>query len=132
MSDGKTSVMGAPKKEISEVQLRAIMRLKPTLADCAAFFECSTDTIRNRIDEYCPGLTFSQFRDQNMVHTRFSLVRTAIQKAEAGDNCMLIFCLKNLCGWADHQEITHEQAQPFVFAYDQKAIDVEAVEDDDV
>ena len=36
-----------------------------------------------------------------MVHTRFMLIRTAIQKAEKGDNVMLIFCIKNLCNWRD-------------------------------
>ena len=29
------------------------------------------------------------------------LIRTAIKKAERGDNVMLIFCLKNLCQWRD-------------------------------
>ena len=96
--------MGRPKIEIDETQLKALCRLKPTLKDVAAFFGCSEDTIENR----CKALgaaTFSEFRDQNMVHTRFSLVRKAIKKAEDGDNTMLIFCLKNLCGWADKQQI---------------------------
>jgi uncharacterized protein YbcV (DUF1398 family) len=90
-------------KNVDMVQLKAICRMKPTLKDCAAFFEVSEDTIEARIrKEY--KCTFSEFREQNMVHTRFSLIRTAIRKAENGDNTMLIFCLKNLCGWADKQE----------------------------
>lgn len=76
------------------------MRMKPTLADTAAFFNCSEDTIERHIRRIFK-LNFSKFRDQNLVHTRFSLVRTAITKAEKGDNTMLIFCLKNLCGWKD-------------------------------
>ncbi len=66
----------------------------------AAFFGCSEDTIENRVEELGYA-SFSAFRDENMVHTRFSLIRKAIHKAENGDNIMLIFCLKNLCGWAD-------------------------------
>lgn len=95
--------MARPRKEIDEIQLRGLCRLKPTKADVAAFFGCSEDTIENRVKEL--GYSgFSAFREENMVHTRFSIIRKAIEKAEKGDNVMLIFCLKNLCGWADRQE----------------------------
>jgi len=99
--------MGRPKKEINLEQLKALMRLKPTQKDTAAFFECSEDVIERRIKAEF-GCSFADFRDQNMVHTRFSLIRKAIQKAEGGDNCMLIFCLKNLCGWVDKFETKQE------------------------
>ena len=91
------------KIEIDIDQLGVICRLKPTLKDCAAFFKCSEDTIERRIKEDS-GLTFAEFREQNMVHTRFNLIRKAIQKAEKGDNTMLIFSLKNLCSWKDKQK----------------------------
>lgn len=94
--------MARPKKIIDENQLRTLMRLKPTLKDTAAFFECSEDTIERKCKELA-DVSFAEFRDQNMVHTRFSLVRKAITKAESGDNVMLIFCLKNLCDWRDKQ-----------------------------
>jgi len=104
--------MGRPRIMIDDPKLRALMRLKPSIADTAAFFECSVATIENYLrDNY--DLTFSAFRDQNMVHTRFMLIRTALKKAEKGDNCMLIFCLKNLCGWRDKQieeELDHIKA----------------------
>ena len=99
---------GRPKKFDEEKirQFKAICRMKPTLEDCCAFLEVGQDTVIN----YCKsiGESFSSFRDKNMVHTRFTLIRTAIKKAENGDNTMLIFCLKNLCGWADKQEIKQE------------------------
>ena len=91
--------MGRPEVVIDEAQLRGLLRLKPTLRDCAAFFKCSEDTIEKECRKY-GAKTFSDFRDQNMVHTRFSLIRDAIRKAEHSDT-MHIFCLKNLCGWAD-------------------------------
>jgi hypothetical protein len=92
--------MARPRKEIDETQLRGICRLNPRIEDVAAFFSCSHDTIERRVREL--GYSgFASFRDENMVHTRFSIIRKAIQKAENGDNTMLIFCLKNLCGWAD-------------------------------
>lgn len=85
---------------IDKQKLRALMRLKPTLEDTAAFFECDKRTIQRFIhDEF--GKTFRDFCDENMVHTRFNLVRKAISLAENGNVTMLIFCLKNLCDWRD-------------------------------
>ena len=107
--------MARPQIEIDQIKLEALMRFKPTLEDCAAFFRCSPDTIERRIKDYTmtdekpDGLSFAEFRDQNMVHTRFNLVRKALSKADAGDNVMLIFCLKNLCGWKDKQPDENDQ-----------------------
>jgi AraC-like DNA-binding protein len=81
-------------------QLAALMRFRPTREDAAAFFGVSIDTIERRIKSET-GLTFLQFREQKMVHTRISLVRNALKRAETSD-AMLIFCLKNLCGWSDN------------------------------
>lgn len=96
--------LGRPIVEIDMKQLAALMRFKPRLEDAAAFFRCSPDTIERRIKEET-DLTFAEFREQNMVHTRFALVQKALKKAESGDNVMLIFALKNLCGWSDKQEV---------------------------
>jgi hypothetical protein len=106
--------MSRPDNALDIVRLKALMRLKPTLEDTAAFFEVNPSTIEKFIKREFGKITFSEFRDQNMVHTRFNLIRTAIQKAEKGDNVMLIFCLKNLCGWKDKwdaEETKHTTAQ---------------------
>jgi len=95
--------MARPSIEIDEKKLKSLMRLKPTLEDTAAFFECSGRTIERFIRENFE-ITFFEFRERYMVHTRLNIVRKAIQKAENGDNVMLIFCLKNLCGWRDKAE----------------------------
>ena len=94
--------MGVPTKMTPEKirQLKAICRMKPTLADCAAFLDVNASTIERYANRE-HGKTFAEFREENMVQTRFMLIRTAIKKAEHGDNTMLIFCLKNLCGWVD-------------------------------
>jgi hypothetical protein len=92
--------MAKPKMTDEKIrQFKAICRLNPTEKDCAAFLDVSEDTLEN----YCKTLkmTFSEFRTQNMVHTRFALIRKAIHMAENGNPAMLIFCLKNLCGWVD-------------------------------
>lgn len=116
--------MARPAKDINEAQLKALMRLNPTLADTAAFFECSERTIERFIrDEF--DLSFVEFRDQNMVHTRLELIRSALKKSERSDT-MHIFCLKNLCGWknepgqapaqslASRPQMTDEQFDEYV------------------
>lgn len=97
--------MARPKKMDDEKdrQLKAICRLKPTLEDCASFLDVNPSTIEKYIKRTYK-CSFSEFRDKHMVHTRFNLIRKAISKAENGDNTMLIFSLKNLCGWADKIE----------------------------
>lgn len=105
--------MGRPPKftEEKDKQLKAILRLKPTLSDCAAFLDVEPSTIEKYIKRKYK-CTFSEFREQNMVHTRFSIIRKAISKAENGDNTMLIFCLKNLCGWKDRYEQENTNTDP--------------------
>lgn len=102
--------MARPKKfnEEKDRQLKAILRLKPTLKDCAAFLDVSQDTIIRYIEKTYKT-SYANFREQNMVHTRFSLIRTALKQAESGNTAMLIFCLKNMCGWTDKNEnINHD------------------------
>jgi len=96
--------MGRPKKfeeESDFERLRALMRLNPTLKDTAAFFQCGTTTIEDTIKAHF-GITFREFREQNMVHTRLELVRSAIKKAEKSD-IMHKYCLANLCKWGEKQ-----------------------------
>lgn len=106
--------MARPRKEIDREKLEALCRMAPTLKDAAAFFKVNQDTITDRCKEW--GYEgFSDAREQNMVHTRLSLIRKAINMAEAGNATMLIFALKNLCGWADKIDSSTEIVKkPFV------------------
>ena len=88
------------EKPIDPAQLKALMRLNPTLKDTAAFFECSEDTIERFIKANWE-LKFAEFREQNLVHTRMTLIRNALKMAEKGNPALMIFCLKNLCQWKD-------------------------------
>lgn len=97
-------VMGRPEIEIDMEQLEALCRMKPTLYDCARFFKCSEDTIERRIKERF-NITFAEFRDQSMVHTKYDLIRKAITKAET-DTKMHVFALKNLADWREKTDLT--------------------------
>lgn len=103
-SKGMKKKAGRPPAQIDLVQYKALMRLNPTLKDTAAFFDVCEDTIIDWLERELGTRDFSGIRDKNMVHTRLMLIRTAVRKAENGDNTMLIFCLKNLCGWVDKVE----------------------------
>lgn len=96
---------GSPEAEIDPRQLVLLLRLKPTIRDCAAFFECSDKAIERFIRrEY--DMTFTEYRERQVFHTKHKLVQKAISKAMEGDNQMLIFALKNLADWTDKKEVS--------------------------
>lgn len=105
-----------PIINIDLAQLEALMRMKPTLADTAAFFKCSERTIERYIRDNF-DLTFVEFRHQNMVHTRLALIREALKQAQNGNTALLIFCLKNVCGWTDKLEVNNDALQSFTLKY---------------
>lgn len=85
------------------IQLEDLMRIKPSLEDSAAFFKCDQKTIERVIRKEWDK-TFVDFRQERMVHTRLMLQRDAVKMAKRGNVVMMIFCLKNMCGWADKME----------------------------
>lgn len=90
---------------IEERQLRALLQMNPSLAECARFFNCSESTIEKHIRRDF-NVTFSELRAQCLIHTRHELVRRALKKAmEDEDGKLLIFCLKNLAGWSDKADV---------------------------
>lgn len=98
-------------------QLEALMKLNPTSADAASILGVHRDTMEKFIRrEY--KLTFAEFREIHMAGVRAKLIRTALKQAESGENnTMLIFCLKNLCGWTDKKEISGNELAPIVLKY---------------
>lgn len=82
-------------------QLKAICRLKPTLDDCGAFLDLDPTTIEKWIKRTL-GLTFSAFREQHMVQSRFMIIRNILKQCEKGHPLLLIYASKNLCGWSDN------------------------------
>lgn len=124
------------KKIQDPEQLRALMRMKPTLKDTAAFFRCSERTVEQTIrDEF--DQTFREFRDENMVETRHMLIRSAIEQGLGGNAALLIFCLKNMCGWHDKHELEHVMSKPIQLQYsldgeqpkEREVVDVKELDD---
>lgn len=76
------------------------MQFRPTLSETANWFNASEDTIERSIKkiEKC---SFGDFRDRYSQHLKQKLRERAIELAMNGHPTMMIFCLKNLCGWGD-------------------------------
>lgn len=89
-----------------ERTFKELCRLKPQLRDAAEILDVSEDTLTR----YCrkQGCTYAEFRDKKMAKTRMMLIKKALDMAQNGNATMLIFCLKNLCQWADNPEIMEE------------------------
>lgn len=87
--------------------LDAMLQFKPKLRFCADYMGVHENTIKDRIKKE-KGLTFTEYRDQKMARVKISLMQKAVRMAQDGNTTMMIFCLKNLCGWADKAETTVE------------------------
>lgn len=112
-----------PFTKIDLEKMKMLARLRATLEDCAAFFECSTPTIKDWLKRE-HGLTYTEFKERQMVHTKLSLTQKALELANKGDKALLIFCLKNICGWTD-LPIPQESAEipRSIFSIVPKAVD---------
>lgn len=100
MAKTEKAKMGRPRIQIDDKKFRELLQLRPKLEWIAAYYECNPDTIRL----YCTqkhGLTFSQLRDKMSFGVRMSLLQKAISEAHRGNSALLIFSLKNMCGWSD-------------------------------
>lgn len=95
--------MGRKRVIIDWVKLDSYLQLKASLKTCSILLECSHDTIERNIKKQYK-MTFSEYAATKFEPVKLKLVQKAIGKAMDGDNTMLIFCLKNLCGWADKVE----------------------------
>ncbi|MEK6555389.1 MAG: hypothetical protein AABZ31_09125 [Bdellovibrionota bacterium] len=86
-----------------------LMDMRPTLKQTASFFRTSEDTVQRRIKQWS-GLSFTEFRDLHSAKLRLRLIQKAVQLAEASNTTMLIFALKNLCGWSDDNNDVQKQS----------------------
>lgn len=89
-----------PKIELDWGKLDAILQFNPTLVICAELLEISIDTIERRIKD-AHNCTFLEYKNRKMGLVKIKLQQKAITMALGGNTAMMIFTLKNLCGWAD-------------------------------
>jgi len=101
------------KKQIDWVKLDTILQFYPTKATCCDQLGVSEDVLekRLRVEKNC---TFREYRETKMSGTRVALARKAVKMALDGNVTMLIFCLKNLCGWTDQHFQNTSQSQQVI------------------
>ena len=74
--------------------------LQCSLEEIAGWFNCSTDTIENRVKE-THGITFSQYFAQKRSSGKISLRRKQYETAMAGNPTLLIWLGKQYLGQSD-------------------------------
>lgn len=70
------------------------------LEDCAELMRVHSSTITKWIKRV-HNLTFSEYRNKKMAHTRNKLLKIILKACETGNTAMIIFTAKNLLGWSD-------------------------------
>lgn len=108
--------MGRKKIELDWKTVDNLFTYGATVPMVANILEVSIDTVERRIKQD-KKMKPSEYREAKLDKVRVKLVQKAISKALDGDNTMLIFCLKNLCGWADKKELEHKANDVIKLAY---------------
>ena len=102
--------------DLSHETLVKLMRFKPSLQETAIWFNVSEDTIERRVKKF-ERMTFSNFREKYSSNLRVKLQEKAIEMALNGNATMLIFSLKNICGWMDKVDINEQSPENFSLVY---------------
>jgi len=95
--------MGRPPIEIDWVEFDKLLNLQATKKEIAGWFNCSEDTLENKIREK-HDMTFSAYFDLRSQGGKISLRRKQFQTAMSGNVSMLIFLGKQWLGQADKME----------------------------
>lgn len=86
--------------------LDVLLQFKVTLKFCCHELGVAPRTLQRHITAV-KGMTFEEYHELKLNKTGAKLQQKAIEMAIQGDRTMLIFCLKNLAGWSDKQEVSH-------------------------
>lgn len=94
---------------VDRQQLEGLAKIHCTFEEMMHFFDCSRDTLENRIREYY-DLTVKEFITKYQSQGKVSLRREGFRQALKGDKVMLKFHLENYTGMSNKIENTHTGA----------------------
>lgn len=107
---------GFPVIPIDWEQFDKLCALHCTLEEFANYFNCSIDTIEDRVlKEH--GVRFSDYLRQKSGSGKISLRRKQYQTAMSGNVTMMIWLGKQWLGQSDKQEISGNEHNPIVLKY---------------
>lgn len=95
--------MGRPRIEIDWNEFDKLCGLQCSLEEIAGWFNCSIDTIENRVREV-HGVTFSEYFAQKRSSGKISLRRKQYETAMSGNPTLLIWLGKQYLGQVDKHE----------------------------
>lgn len=95
---------GRPLKEINWEFLDSLLHVGANMLECAEELKISDKTLREAIKRKFDDESFEDYRDRKLSKQRLSLKRAILDKANSGDNTMMIWASKNLLGWSDQVE----------------------------
>lgn len=102
----KVNPVGRPRLDINWEQLDKLCGLQCTILEIASYFDCSVDTIENRIKE-AHGTNFSEYFSKKRGKGKIALRRKQYEAALAGNTTLLIWLGKQYLGQSDKQENTN-------------------------
>jgi hypothetical protein len=97
------AIMGRPLIEIRWDEFDKLCSLQCTLIEIAGWFNCSIDTIENKVKE-AHSVTFSEYYAQKRSGGKVSLRRKQFETAMSGNPTMLIWLGKQYLAQSDKIE----------------------------
>jgi len=99
---------GGTRKELDYEQAEKVADLGPTRKLFLDFFQLDYKTANRRIKERY-GITLGEFLERHRARLKTRLMSVAIEVATTQRNVtMIIFLLKNYCGFSDKREVKQE------------------------
>lgn len=107
--------LGRPRIEIDWKEFDKLCGLQCSLEEIAGWFNCSIDTIENRVKEV-HGVTFSEYFKQKRSTGKISLRRKQYEAAMAGNTALLIWLGKQYLNQSEkvHQTVEDVSKQDTV------------------
>ena len=103
--------LGRPRIEINWVEFDKLCKIQATLLEIAGWFDCSDDTIENRVKEE-HGMLFSEYYKRHSSGGKISLRRAQFKAALGGNTTMLIWLGKQYLGQSDRQDVAIGEFNP--------------------